>query len=201
MDHEQKNKQKILETAKQEFAEYGLEGARVDRIAKKAEVNKAMIYYYFGSKEKLYQSTIRAHFERLAEFVDKQVTSNDQVEAILRQLAAFYDKTFNQDRLFIPILMREIAAGGERIKESFVQYFLKQNITQKLIALIDDEIQKGHFRNVDSRQAIISFIGMNIFYHVMAPIINPIWGIDDVETFRKQRTEAVVDLFVHGLKK
>jgi len=45
---------KILKAALVEFAEYGLAGARVDRISKRAGVNKAMLYYHFSSKDNLY---------------------------------------------------------------------------------------------------------------------------------------------------
>ncbi len=50
---ESKTRQKILEAARAEFARHGLAGARVERIARKAKVNKAMLYYHFQSKENL----------------------------------------------------------------------------------------------------------------------------------------------------
>ncbi|WP_035846456.1 TetR family transcriptional regulator [Kitasatospora azatica] len=49
-----KTKQLLLDAAVHEFAEYGPEGARVDRIAKKAGVNKERLYQYFGNKEQLF---------------------------------------------------------------------------------------------------------------------------------------------------
>ncbi|MDE2135259.1 MAG: TetR family transcriptional regulator [Alphaproteobacteria bacterium] len=51
-------KQDILNTATEEFANYGLSGARVDRIAKRMRTSKRMIYYYFGSKEALYRTVL-----------------------------------------------------------------------------------------------------------------------------------------------
>ncbi|MFI9275088.1 TetR family transcriptional regulator [Kitasatospora sp. NPDC052896] len=49
-----KTKQLLLDAAVQEFAAYGPEGARMDRIAKQAGVNKERIYQYFGNKEQLF---------------------------------------------------------------------------------------------------------------------------------------------------
>ena len=62
---------KILDTARDEFAQSGLDGARVDRIAERAGVNKAMIYYHFKSKEDLYQVVIEQHFEEIGRFVER----------------------------------------------------------------------------------------------------------------------------------
>ena len=54
-------KPRILEAAFQEFAEYGVSGARVDRIAKSAECNKNLIYVYFQSKEALFATVLDRH--------------------------------------------------------------------------------------------------------------------------------------------
>src|SRR5262245_42109582 len=58
---------RILAAAALEFSERGFAGARVDRIAKRAKVNKAMLYYHFKSKERLYRALLRDTFSRAAE--------------------------------------------------------------------------------------------------------------------------------------
>lgn len=62
-------RQRILDAAAAEFAQYGLAGARVDRIAHRAEANKQLIYAYFTSKEGLFDSTIEANIARLLDTV------------------------------------------------------------------------------------------------------------------------------------
>ena len=57
----EQTKSRILEAAFREFAEYGVAGARVDRIAKSAACNKNLIYVYFGSKEALFASVLDRH--------------------------------------------------------------------------------------------------------------------------------------------
>lgn len=57
------SRQRILDAARAEFAEKGFDGARVDGIAKRAEVNKALIYYYFKSKDELLQELLRTFLE------------------------------------------------------------------------------------------------------------------------------------------
>jgi AcrR family transcriptional regulator len=62
-------RQRILEAAAAEFAEHGLAGARVDRIAARANANKQLIYAYFGSKESLFDSVLEANISVLLETV------------------------------------------------------------------------------------------------------------------------------------
>lgn len=62
-------KARILEGASEEFAELGLAGARVDRIAERAEVNKRMIYFYLGDKEDLFEAAVDAHLSVVTEQV------------------------------------------------------------------------------------------------------------------------------------
>jgi len=62
-------KQRILDAATAEFAQYGLAGARVDRIASRADANKQLIYAYFSSKEGLFDAAIEANIARLLDTV------------------------------------------------------------------------------------------------------------------------------------
>ena len=62
-------KQRILDAATAEFADSGLAGARVDRIAQRAEANKQLIYAYFGSKEGLFDSVVQANIALLLDAV------------------------------------------------------------------------------------------------------------------------------------
>jgi AcrR family transcriptional regulator len=68
-------KAKLLDAALDEFAEFGIAGARVDRIAAKAGCNKAMIYAYFGSKEGLFDELLKIQIDRLIKAVP--ITADD----------------------------------------------------------------------------------------------------------------------------
>ena len=61
----------ILAAARDEFAEYGLGGARVDRIAERAGLNKRLIYYYFEDKETLFQAVLEQAYRHIREEEEK----------------------------------------------------------------------------------------------------------------------------------
>jgi AcrR family transcriptional regulator len=63
---------KLLAAATAEFAEYGIAGARIDRIAERAEVNKRMIYAYYGNKEQLFERVVEQSLDELLDAIPIQ---------------------------------------------------------------------------------------------------------------------------------
>jgi AcrR family transcriptional regulator len=105
----------ILSAALQVFAESGFEGARIDEIAARAGVNKAMIYYHIGDKQALYDRVLTDVFsdtaDRLTESVAQVQTPVNKLKAYIRNVSA----TFTKHPLLPPIMMRELASGGRNL--------------------------------------------------------------------------------------
>ena len=105
----------ILSAALEVFAESGFEGARIDEIASRAEVNKAMIYYHIGDKQSLYDRVLTDVFSRTATGVTESVARVDapvkKLKAYIRSVAA----NFAEQPLLQPIMMRELASGGHNL--------------------------------------------------------------------------------------
>src|SRR5213078_891895 len=103
---------RILAAAAAEFAERGFAGARVDRIARRARVNKAMLYYHFKSKSHLYRTLLRLMFTRAAERLQAIAASDaapaDKVDRAIAGMAAF----IGEHDVFPAIMLREVAEGG-----------------------------------------------------------------------------------------
>jgi AcrR family transcriptional regulator len=105
----------IFAAAAQEFAERGFDAAGVDRIAARARVNKAMLYYHFGSKRALYTEVLRDMFravgDRARAIADGPGTATEKLDAwigtIIEQAAA--------RPWFPPIMLRELASGAPRL--------------------------------------------------------------------------------------
>jgi AcrR family transcriptional regulator len=192
---------KILDGAAEEFIEFGFSGARVDRIAARANINKAMIYYYFSSKEGLYQAVIDEHVDRLGEEVQTTIEASADFEASLLAISTIYMEVFTDRARYVPILLREFASGGGRLRNSLQRMTSERGLPALFMRMLEEGKKAGRFRECDSRQALISFIGMNLFYLLFAPMANSIWGIEDEEAFRKQRPREVVELFIRGIER
>jgi TetR/AcrR family transcriptional regulator len=172
----------------------------VDRIAKRAAVNKAMIYYHFQSKEHLYQAVIDEHLAVIADFLEKNLTTDKSLEETFLKISEFMHSLFLSRQNFMPIMLREIADGGDRIRTALARLISDKGLAAKIKKMIDMGIKRGDFRRIDSKQAMISFLGMNIFYLILAPVINVVWEIKDEKKFRRERPKAVAYLFLNGLK-
>lgn len=108
----------VFHAAAQEFAERGYDAARVDRIATRARVNKAMLYYHYGSKQALYVEVLREMFRALGArgraIADEPRAADAKieawVEAIVEEAAA--------RPWFPPIMLRELASGATHIDDA-----------------------------------------------------------------------------------
>ncbi len=109
------SRERLLAAAAADFAARGFSGASVDRIARQARVNKAMIYYHFHSKAALYQEILRDMFEAVARRVgDVARDTADPADKIRGFVAAIATEAEARPH-FPPIWFREIADAGRHL--------------------------------------------------------------------------------------
>src|SRR5688500_981067 len=103
----ERTKARILEAATQEFARYGLGGARVDRIAARAGANKRMLYYYFGSKEALFLAALEASYANIRNAERGLDLEHRDPREALRRLVEFTWKYYLEHPEFMTLLNSE----------------------------------------------------------------------------------------------
>ena len=96
-----------------EFAEFGLAGARVDRISKRAGVNKAMLYYHFSSKDNLYHKCIENYIQYTIKAIHVEVSTGENLEDILTGIVNTYRAILAENPYAIKILLRELAQAHQ----------------------------------------------------------------------------------------
>ena len=105
----------VFRAAAQEFAERGFDAARVDRIAARARVNKAMLYYHYGSKQALYDAVLRdmlaAVGTRARAIADGPGPADQKLDA---WIATIVEEAAARP-WFPPIMLREIASGARHL--------------------------------------------------------------------------------------
>src|SRR5712691_4066420 len=106
---------RILTTAADEFGARGFAATTVDRIARRARVNKAMIYYHFPNKRALYTAIVRGHFtpiiDRLAAIKAQPAPPDRQLDRLIEALV----QSIEANAYFLPIFLREIADGAAHL--------------------------------------------------------------------------------------
>jgi AcrR family transcriptional regulator len=197
---ESKTKQKIIEASLIEFAKHGLAGARVDRIAEDAGVNKAMIYYHFGSKESLYMDVITDHITQNTTLLRQKISDKETIEDVLNNLVETYITVFSKSPYFANILLRELPNPKSMVIERVAELIGSSEIPQILFQKLSEGIVENKLRPINVKQAIVSLITMNIGFFLMAPIIKRTLNITDMNEFLTERKSAIVDLFLNGVK-
>ena len=134
----EKSKQRILAAAEQEFADKGFFGARVDEIAANAQINKRMIYAYFGDKEKLYQQVLARVYRRMEDVEWELVALRYTGRKLVREIICAYFDFLNRDPAFVSILMWENLNQGRYLKE-----VESSRIERGTIRYFVDELEAG----------------------------------------------------------
>jgi TetR/AcrR family transcriptional regulator len=154
---------KIKKAALREFAQFGLEGARVDRIAQEAKINKAMIYYHFKSKEDLYESLLSEFygeiFPRIIEKLPQDKGPEEKLDAIV---SYFIDLISGLDQDFIRMMLRELSSGGKYFKKLMLPNVIipMMSIVQKLFT---EGMQQGTFKKIVPHLTFIQMLGSIVF--------------------------------------
>ena len=163
----------ILRAAVREFSAHGLAGARTDAIAESAKVNKALLYYYFKSKNSLYTAAIEevstVAAERAFAALDPKHSAG---ERLLRTAVSHFDRILTQ-RDFQNLMQQEMVRmrrGESEAMPTMVEGVFKP-LMAKLEEAIHEGIKKGELCQVDWLQVVYSVLGANVLYFLSAPMM------------------------------
>ncbi len=189
----------ILQAAIIEFAREGVEGARIDAIARAARVNKALLYYYFRDKEALYGAALDAVFAGLTERIE-QVLSQDLParEKLLAFVGAHFDFIASH-AAFPRMVQREVMRVGRKGSphlKRIVERYLRPTFGRVREVLLEG-MERGEIRKLDPIDAVPSLIALNIFYFSSVPMMRVLLpGIDPLAPEQVARRRAAVLDFV-----
>ncbi|SIT33179.1 transcriptional regulator, TetR family [Filimonas lacunae] len=185
-------KEHIILTAINLFATKGFEGTSIREIAAAANVNLAMINYYFGSKEKLFESIIdyKATYSRgaIADLVNDTTLSYQQ--KISQIIDGYVDRLFS-NRNFHRLLYHELVTNTRpELQLNIVNNIIYPN-TRTISALIDDGIKAGEFNQVDAKLTTVSLVGTINQILLSSGYCSKILGNKDVPNYDPYEDEEV----------
>lgn len=194
----------ILRAAAGEFAEHGIAGARTDAIARAAQVNKALLYYYFKDKETLYGAVLDDAFAGMKSTVFTVLDSDlPSRKKILAYVGAYFD-FIASSQIYSRLMQREMmrARSGDSLHiERLVKNFF-QPIYEKVSQVLHKGIAEGEFRKVDPAHFVPSIIAMIVFYFSSAPVMRRVFRFNPLAPERiAERRAAVLDFISAALFK
>jgi TetR/AcrR family transcriptional regulator len=171
---------RILDAAVRQFSEYGLAGARTEQIAEAAGVNKALLYYYFHSKDALYTAALDAVAEDVRAASLAVLESNKSAgERFLQSVLNHFDR-FHTNPGVQNLIQQEMVRlhRGEANNLSPLVEKVFRPLMERTQLVLDEGIASGELIPVDPSQIRYAALGANVFYFLSAPLMQMVHGVD-----------------------
>jgi AcrR family transcriptional regulator len=191
----------ILQVARKAFTQKGLTGARMQDIADGAGINKALVHYYFESKEKLFalifQQEFRKFFSNLAAVLSDDIPLFEKIQHIvaldIERISQFPDMP-----LFV---LNEISRNPTMMVKQFKQLQAK-DVLADFQKQIDGEVKKGIIRKISAQQLLINIQSLSIFPFVAKPMIRKVMQMTEkqYQEMIQARRKEVAQFIINAIK-
>jgi AcrR family transcriptional regulator len=186
--------EKIYEAARKVFILKGMEGARMQEIADQAGMNKALLHYYFRSKENLFKAVFQDIFTK---FFAKLKDTLFSTASTRDKLSVFIDNYIDliTANPYVPsFIINEINRDPKVLSSLMFQNFMEP---AKVLKLFFNEVESANKSIVDPRHILTSLMGMLVFPFVARPILQMVLFQDDkvaYTRFLEERKEVVKNM-------
>ena len=177
---EKNTEELIMDAASKVFLEKGYDGARMQEIAEVAGINKALVHYYYRSKDKLFENIFKTAFKLFAPKLQDVIETNMPLEQKLTVFAETYIDFLIKNPLLPGFILHELSRKSETIPNLLASSIIKP---QAIIDSIQAEIDAGNIRPIDPKQLIANIIGLCIFPIVAKPILLVLLFNNNVEEY------------------
>jgi TetR/AcrR family transcriptional regulator len=160
--------QRIFDAATKTFADKGFAGARMDEIARLAQVNKATIYYHVGDKHTLYERILSDIFSGIAEHLTQSDNATSSAEERLKVFVRTWANLVDHNADLAAIMLREQAAGAKDFPEIVARDFSR--IIGLLTEILGKGVNTGIFKPATPVVVHLMIIGTIVFTKMSSPI-------------------------------
>jgi TetR/AcrR family transcriptional regulator len=193
-----RTRSRILDAAVRQFSANGLAGARTEQIAEEAGVNKALLYYYFKSKEDLYAVALESVFASVRDaniaVLQADVSAG---ERFVKIVLGNFDRSYSHPslRTLMQQEMVRLHRGEENRMERMAERFFRP-MWFKVQEVLAEGIASGELIQVDPHQIHYAAQGANVFYFLSAPLVRLAFGFEplsrsELEQRRKKAIEFI----------
>ncbi|KAB8319837.1 TetR/AcrR family transcriptional regulator [Tolypothrix campylonemoides VB511288] len=188
----------ILNAAEQEFAKQGFMAAKTEAIAAQTGVTKAMIYYYFASKEGLYKAMLERaftkHLQPLEKFDFAQLSPEEALATFLREVLQQLSRNLN----LATILFLEALQN----KGKFYPQETGELLYGTLQRILERGIEEGCFRTLDPRHTAVNIMGTCVFYFSATDNLKFLWKGKRLlsKDMLQQHTQEAINLVLAGVR-
>lgn len=175
----------------------------MQEIADAAGINRALLHYYFRTKQQLYEMCFGHCFERFMQTFGQWLTDTDSFADTLRAFIDGYIDFVREHRQVMRLMLNENLSGGTLLGEHLEAAFQTEGFPQRIMEdRIGEAIGRGEIREVDPKQTLLTIVSACLFFFVTRPTVtylNP-FAREDFDAFVEQRKRHIFDVLYHGLE-
>lgn len=201
MAQDRNTEELIIEAAKKIFVQRGLAGARMQDIADEAGINKAMLHYYYRSKEKLFEIIFDEAFGKVIGQLGSIVTQDMPVKEKIIALVDSYIGNLSQTPYLPLFILNEVNQNPERIVQKLKSQVAFPNMMVFLKEIVEAG-KKGIIREVSPVQLFMNLLSMCIFPFAARPLIQGVMQMDNIQydMLIEERKKLVADVLLKWIE-
>ena len=190
----------ILIAAKEIFQQKGMAGARMQEIADKAKINKALLHYYYRSKQLLFEAVFKSAFSLLAPQLNKVLNDDSDLFEKIRKFTENY-VSFVIKHPYLPnFVVQELNKNPEFVQK--LRFEKNFPSIEKFKLQVSDAINHGIIKPIEAEQLFINIISLNIFPFIGEPLLMALVNVDK-ESYNKileNRKTEVAEFIINSIK-
>ncbi|HWS00425.1 MAG TPA: TetR/AcrR family transcriptional regulator [Prolixibacteraceae bacterium] len=188
-------KEKIVQAAQRVFIRKGMDGARMQEIADEAGINKAMLHYYFHSKDQLFREVFYGILSKLIPGLIQIFNGKEPFEDKIESIVTEYDSYISKNPVLPQFIIREINRDPEQLAGFMSGQGLDFTQVQDML---DQEIKNGNIRPVTFPHLFANLIGMIVMPYIGRPLFQRKLFNNDSEKYDQYLLErrTVITQFV-----
>ncbi|MFN8306450.1 MAG: TetR/AcrR family transcriptional regulator [Ferruginibacter sp.] len=199
--HSKDTEQKILESARNVFIQKGLAGARMQDIADQAGVNKALLHYYFTSKDKLFNIVFEQEFANFFSSLAQVIASDQPLFEKIKKVVALDIEKLSQFPDMPIFVLNEVSRNPEVILSRL------QNVPVEMVLglfqqQINAEVERGNIRPIAAGQLLVNIQSLCVFPFLARPMLRGLMKMNEEEfkAMIQLRKNEVAEFIINGIK-
>jgi TetR/AcrR family transcriptional regulator len=200
MEKDRSTEERILDAAKKVFISKGMSGARMQDIANEAGINKALLHYYFRSKDKLFEviflETVARFIPRVNEIMNSDLSWSEKIESFAVE---YIEKVIANP--FLPLfIMNEMHKQPDEFLKKM--WGGDKPRLEKFVLQLQGAIEAKEIRPIDPAQLIMNLMSLCVFPFIGKPLLQMAAGINDKQFFAlmEERKRHVPEFIIQALK-
>ena len=203
VEPDENTEERILSAAKKVIFSKGYAGARMQDIADEAGINKALLHYYFRSKDKLFEMIFKEAIGKLMPQISS-IFSNASL-SFEDKIRAFCNSYINTwlEHPFVPMfVLHELHSNPEKALEHLFDREKFMPIREHVLNSIETAVKKKMIRKVDPYQLFLNMVSLCLFPFMGGPMFKKVAGIGDkqFDLMMQQRAREVSEFIIESIK-